>query len=599
MTEKFCNPVPFGDGKRHTNPDPFVLRWCGKYYCYATDEAGVKVSVSEDLVHWTYRGYAIAEKEYHHYWAPSVIYRNGIFYMYYSNIPIEETDCHQEHLKLAVAGEPLGPFVYQKTFFDQFSIDSHPVLWGGEQYMFYSVNDWLGTEEKVSGTCILLDRMKTPEEFSGNPRPVVLPGIRQEIYAADRFGDGRDWYTIEGACPVVHGDRCWLLYSANAYENVDYFIGTAVADRKKKLEKMKWEKVPDPYTWTPLLKKNDMVEGTGHNTVTKAPNLVDDWIVYHGRNAREELRPGTEQREMRIDPLYYSGNRLYCPGPGAQEQPAPGKARQRMEKQTLETKTLLGEGGLFYAAELWISAEKSHTGARFGILADEQENGDYTEIQIYTGQGLIKAVSCRGGLRTECKSAPLPKGYDYTVPHLFRIQRNGPDYEVTVDEELSFGFYAEQGAGDGRIGIMPYFTRVTLHSFAMTGCMELSGRKLRHLSHLYRTSRAVVSKEGCRGIGEELILDAADNFSQNYVEEFSVEVTAGENEWRIDCGERTLFRTGGRTGCYSLYHGIEDGAEWFWTDTERIVLEGPVDRSARRISLKGLKIVFYRYVENP
>ena len=44
----FCNPVPFSDGKRHTNPDPFVMRWCGTYYCYATDSDGVKVSISED-----------------------------------------------------------------------------------------------------------------------------------------------------------------------------------------------------------------------------------------------------------------------------------------------------------------------------------------------------------------------------------------------------------------------------------------------------------------------------------------------------------------------------------------------------------------------
>ena len=31
----YCNPVPFSDGKIHTNPDPFILRWCGLYYCYA------------------------------------------------------------------------------------------------------------------------------------------------------------------------------------------------------------------------------------------------------------------------------------------------------------------------------------------------------------------------------------------------------------------------------------------------------------------------------------------------------------------------------------------------------------------------------------
>ena len=103
----YCNPVPFSDGKIHTNPDPFVLRWCGRYYCYSSDEHGAKVSVSEDLVHWEYRGYAIREQGYHHYWAPSVIYLNGTFYMYYSNIPIEEADCILRWQKQRIPWVPL------------------------------------------------------------------------------------------------------------------------------------------------------------------------------------------------------------------------------------------------------------------------------------------------------------------------------------------------------------------------------------------------------------------------------------------------------------------------------------------------------------
>lgn len=39
------------------------MRWCGTYYCYATDGDGVKISISEDLVHWEFKGYAIKEAE--------------------------------------------------------------------------------------------------------------------------------------------------------------------------------------------------------------------------------------------------------------------------------------------------------------------------------------------------------------------------------------------------------------------------------------------------------------------------------------------------------------------------------------------------------
>ncbi|WP_231938226.1 hypothetical protein [Bifidobacterium longum] len=32
----YTNPVPYADGKSHTAPDPFVLKYRDLYYCYAT-----------------------------------------------------------------------------------------------------------------------------------------------------------------------------------------------------------------------------------------------------------------------------------------------------------------------------------------------------------------------------------------------------------------------------------------------------------------------------------------------------------------------------------------------------------------------------------
>ena len=82
----------------------------------------MKVSVSKDLVNWEYKGYAIREEGYKDYWAPSVLYWNGTFYMYYSNIRVEDEDNHQEHLKLATSKNPEEGFVWKKTFFDEFPL---------------------------------------------------------------------------------------------------------------------------------------------------------------------------------------------------------------------------------------------------------------------------------------------------------------------------------------------------------------------------------------------------------------------------------------------------------------------------------------------
>ena len=36
--------------------------------------------------------------------------------------------------------------------------------------------------------------------------------------------------------------------------------------------------------------KNNFVSGTSHNSVIKAPDNVEDWVVYHGRSFRQRDR---------------------------------------------------------------------------------------------------------------------------------------------------------------------------------------------------------------------------------------------------------------------------------------------------------------------
>ena len=68
---------------------------------------GFKVYTSEDLVHWTDAGMALkacdswGEKQF---WAPDIVYVDGIFYLSYSV---------EEHLCIATSRSPLGPFVQE------------------------------------------------------------------------------------------------------------------------------------------------------------------------------------------------------------------------------------------------------------------------------------------------------------------------------------------------------------------------------------------------------------------------------------------------------------------------------------------------------
>src|SRR5688572_21243904 len=82
---KFTNPVCPANV-----PDPFVFKYAGSYWCYATGWASdgmcFPMLVSDDLIHWKEQGGAMTplDQAYSEYWAPEVNLWEGKFYLYYS-----------------------------------------------------------------------------------------------------------------------------------------------------------------------------------------------------------------------------------------------------------------------------------------------------------------------------------------------------------------------------------------------------------------------------------------------------------------------------------------------------------------------------------
>src|SRR5262245_7305258 len=128
-------------------PDPFVLRFNGRYYAYGTGRAGdgrcFRMLSSTDLVHWEPHGGALeplALPGTEEYWAPEVAYSEGRFCMYYAT---GRTGNPDHHLRLAVATHPLGPWTdagLNLTPHETFAIDAHPFRdpRDGRWYLFYA-----------------------------------------------------------------------------------------------------------------------------------------------------------------------------------------------------------------------------------------------------------------------------------------------------------------------------------------------------------------------------------------------------------------------------------------------------------------------------
>ena len=78
---------------------------------------------------------------------------------------------------------------------------------------------------------------------------------------------------------------------------------------------------------------------------------MDDWIVYHARRLDEPRDIEWEQREMYIDPLYFSGKSVRCPGPTGCAQPAPSMPQIRLPQKTFTEKQTLCSAPAFYKGQ--------------------------------------------------------------------------------------------------------------------------------------------------------------------------------------------------------------------------------------------------------
>ena len=290
-------------------PDPFILKGeDGKFYIYSTSPDGVRCYQAETLTgEYKDLGFVFTMQGKKEYWAPSVIYTHGKYYMYVSCMPEDEEDCHLQAMHVASSDVPFGPFKNAKQLIEPFSIDSHVVENESGLFIFYSINDY--DDEKRAGTYIVVDKMPTPESVEGKPVTVLKPTLDEEIFQRDRFKKGQHWHTLEGAFYFKEGDYHYIIYSGNCYQNEYYYLGYAVAKTTETdLTKIKFTKYPNENTYAPLIAKNDFEEGTGHNSVIKEDGVW--YAVYHGRDAIPDTRFDGDKRTARICKLILDNEKM-------------------------------------------------------------------------------------------------------------------------------------------------------------------------------------------------------------------------------------------------------------------------------------------------
>ncbi len=256
--------------------DPFIMFWEGKYYLYPTAQGpndfqnGYKVYVSEDLESWECKGYALHESDVmgeSGFWAPDVMHRDGKFYMVYTA---------DEHIGIAVADSPLGPFrqTKEKWLSEASAIDGHFFTDDdGTVYLYYVRFD---RGNKIYASKLSDDLMTLDEE-----NEVLL------ISAEDEW-ETRDGSVVEGAFVIKHNGLYYLSYSANNTSSPDYAIGYAVSESPmgpfRKFE------------GNPILKRTENVVGVGHHSFARLGE--NKWVcAYHSHFSPDQFKP----RRVRVD----------------------------------------------------------------------------------------------------------------------------------------------------------------------------------------------------------------------------------------------------------------------------------------------------------
>ena len=102
----------------------------------------------------------------------------------------------------------------------------------------------------------------------------MKPTLDEEIFMKNRFGDGKDWHTLEGAFYFKEGDYQYVIYSGNCYTSPYYYLGYAVAKtHETDLTKIKFKKYPSENIYAPLIARN--ANGEDKRTARICKLIVD------------------------------------------------------------------------------------------------------------------------------------------------------------------------------------------------------------------------------------------------------------------------------------------------------------------------------------
>lgn len=208
------NPVHAGDF-----PDPFVVHAGGSYYAYATNASdNVQLLGSPDLARWERLPDALPRLPSWaapgRTWAPSALEREGRWILYFS---ARHAETGRQCIGAARGAGPAGPFADDSPAplvcspqSDVGAIDASPFVdRDGAAYLLWA--QCCAPAARIVAQRLSADGLR-------------LEGTAQAVIGVDQEWEGR---IVEAPSMLLEGDRYYLLYSANRWQDERYAVGLA------------------------------------------------------------------------------------------------------------------------------------------------------------------------------------------------------------------------------------------------------------------------------------------------------------------------------------------------------------------------------------
>lgn len=252
--------------------DPTIFCYNGIYYLYGTNGVnsndGFTAYTSKDLASWKPAGKVLTPGQSFGtkgFWAPQVFRYKGRFYMAYTA---------NEHIAIAVADSPLGPFRQKKMepldatvrMIDPF------LFFDNDKVYLYHVRLREGNRIFVA-------------ELDKGLNGIIETTVRECLHAQKGWENTTDakWGVAEGPTVFRRADYYYMLYSANDFRNPDYAVGYATS----RSPFGPWKK----FKGNPVIaRKVTGVNGSGHGDLFK--DKAGMWrYVFHTHYSNERVAP--------------------------------------------------------------------------------------------------------------------------------------------------------------------------------------------------------------------------------------------------------------------------------------------------------------------